>query len=61
MIVAADIDNQRSREEAGLELESAVAAAALAIGDADLASHPVVAPWREAYRRFGVKPSAHRS
>jgi DNA/RNA-binding domain of Phe-tRNA-synthetase-like protein len=61
VIVASEIDNRRSRVEAARELESAVAEAAVTIGEADLVSHPAVAPWREAYRRFGVKPSAHRS
>ncbi|MGE5334384.1 MAG: B3/4 domain-containing protein [Nitrososphaerota archaeon] len=28
---------------------------------ADIATHPAIAPWRDAYRRFGVKPSKYRS
>jgi DNA/RNA-binding domain of Phe-tRNA-synthetase-like protein len=61
VIVASEIDNLRSREEAARELETAVEEAKATAGDDDLAAHPAVAPWREAYRRFGVKPSAHRS
>jgi DNA/RNA-binding domain of Phe-tRNA-synthetase-like protein len=29
--------------------------------DGNVAEHPVVAAWRGAYRRFGAKPSEHRS
>jgi DNA/RNA-binding domain of Phe-tRNA-synthetase-like protein len=61
VIVASEINSLRSREEAARELETAVEEAKATVGDDDLASHPAVAPWREAYRRFGVKPSAHRS
>lgn len=61
VIVASEIDNRSNGIEAARELETAVEEAAARIGDDDLASHPAVAPWREAYRRFGVKPSAHRS
>jgi DNA/RNA-binding domain of Phe-tRNA-synthetase-like protein len=61
LVVASGIDNRRSHAESARELELAVAETAASTGDADLASHPAVAPRREAYRRFGVKPSAHRS
>ena len=57
IVVATGIDNRRD-DGAG---EALAAAAAQAIGGDDLANHPAVAPWREAYRRFGVKPSRHRS
>lgn len=61
VIVGREIDNQRSQVEAARLLEAAVVEANDTLGDADLASHPAVAPWRDAYRRFGVKPTAHRS
>lgn len=61
IVIASDIDNRRGGEAAAAELASAVDAAASIIGDADLATHPAVAPWRDAYRRFGVKPSRYRS
>lgn len=61
IVIASDIDNRRGGEAAAAELASAVDAAASVIGDADLATHPAVAPWRDAYRRFGVKPSRYRS
>jgi DNA/RNA-binding domain of Phe-tRNA-synthetase-like protein len=31
------------------------------LGDQDVTEHPSVAPWREAYLRFGMKPSRYRS
>lgn len=31
------------------------------LGGANVAEHPAVAAWRDAYRRFGAKPSEHRS
>ena len=61
VVVANTIDNRRNRADAGNDLVSAVAVAAAAIGEVDLATHPAVAVWREAYRRFGVKPSRYRS
>jgi DNA/RNA-binding domain of Phe-tRNA-synthetase-like protein len=61
IVIASDIDNRRGGEAAAAALASAVEVAAAAIGDADLASHPAVVPWRDAYRRFGVKPSRYRS
>lgn len=59
IVIAGNIDNRRGTEAAAAELASAAAAAAT--GSADLATHPAVAPWRDAYRRFGVKPSRCRS
>ncbi|MEX0785450.1 MAG: phenylalanine--tRNA ligase beta subunit-related protein [Dehalococcoidia bacterium] len=61
IVVASGIDNRRNRADSGNDLASAVALAAAAIGEDDLATHPAVAPWREVYRRFGVKPSRYHS
>lgn len=61
VVIADGIDNRRDGRAAAALLESSAAAAATAIGDADLVSHPAVAVWREAYRRFGVKPAKFRS
>jgi DNA/RNA-binding domain of Phe-tRNA-synthetase-like protein len=61
IVVAGGIDNRRNMAPARMELTRAVAAALDAIGDADLTTHPAIAPWREAYRRFGLKPSRYRS
>jgi DNA/RNA-binding domain of Phe-tRNA-synthetase-like protein len=55
------IDNRRAAEAtAGLVAEQTDKTAA-ALGDAEIGSHPAVAPWRAAYQRFGVKPSKTRS
>jgi DNA/RNA-binding domain of Phe-tRNA-synthetase-like protein len=61
IVVAKGIDNRRNVGDARVALASAMASTATAIGDDDIASHPAVVPWREAYRRFGVKPSRYRS
>ena len=42
-------------------LQTRCTEAARRIGDADMATYPAVAPWREAYRAFGVKPAKQRS
>jgi DNA/RNA-binding domain of Phe-tRNA-synthetase-like protein len=62
VVVASGIDNtgrKSNQDSAALAMAARVAAAA--IGEDDLASHPAIAPWREAYRRFGAKPSRYRS
>jgi DNA/RNA-binding domain of Phe-tRNA-synthetase-like protein len=61
VVVATGIDNRRAGEAAAALLAASAAAAREVIGDDDLPAHPAVAVWREAYRRFGVKPSAYRS
>ena len=61
IVVANGVDNRRDDAGASEALAAAALQAARAIGEGDLAAHPAVAPWREAYRRFGVKPSRHRS
>lgn len=61
IVIARGIDNQRNTDGVTADLDSAISLASEAIGDTDIASHPAIAPWREAYRRFGVKPSRYRS
>jgi DNA/RNA-binding domain of Phe-tRNA-synthetase-like protein len=61
MVVADGIDNQRNHEEAAAELQAAVAAGVATVDAETLAAHPAIAPWREAYRRFGMKPSRYHS
>lgn len=61
-VVVHGIDNSPSRQAAAASLMYAAAGEAAAkLGGEDIASHPAVAPWRNAYRRFGVKPSKYRS
>lgn len=53
-------DNARgSAALVALLRESEAAARERVVGN--VAEHPCVAAWREAYRRFGAKPSEHRS
>ena len=61
IVIASGIDNRVRSDAVDAALALAVLTAQGAIGDADLASHPAVAPWREAYGRFGMKPSQYRS
>ena len=61
IVVVRGIDNTRAAQECAERLAQAASDATTRLGDADLASHPAVAPWREAYRSFGVKPSKYRS
>ena len=61
IVIANDIDNRRNAGDAGAELDSAAALVSGTSAGSDIAAHPAVAPWRQAYRRFGVKPSRYRS
>lgn len=61
IVVASGIDNRRNAVETAAQLTAANAAAREALGDEDMATHPAVEPWRDAYRRFGVKPAKYRS
>jgi DNA/RNA-binding domain of Phe-tRNA-synthetase-like protein len=61
-VVAADgLDNRRSADAAEEALLAAVSTVVAETSGADFATHPAVAPWRDAYRRFGAKPSRFRS
>ncbi len=61
VVVVRGVDNARGTDECAALLRDAMAEAAQKIGDAEMAVHPAVAPWREAYRAFGVKPAKQRS
>jgi DNA/RNA-binding domain of Phe-tRNA-synthetase-like protein len=61
IVVAEGIDNRGEDEGIREALAAAIAEAAAEVAGTDLAAHPAVAPWREAYRRFGMKPSRYRS
>lgn len=60
-VVVHSIDNTRNEHECEALLLRAAAEATLRLGDADVSSHRSIAPWREAYRSFGAKPSKYRS
>jgi DNA/RNA-binding domain of Phe-tRNA-synthetase-like protein len=61
IVIARGLDNaaHERANSAGL-LADAAAAAAASAGE-DIAEHPAIAPWRQAYQAFGAKPSKYRS
>ena len=61
VVVVRGIDNTRHAAECEHLLVDSAREAAGRLGDADISTHPAVAPWREAYRSFGAKPSKYRS
>jgi DNA/RNA-binding domain of Phe-tRNA-synthetase-like protein len=64
IVVARGLNNtpEHNRKPTPAEwLAEAVKRAAAKIPDGELAEHPAIAPWREAYRAFGLKPSKFRS
>jgi DNA/RNA-binding domain of Phe-tRNA-synthetase-like protein len=61
IVVASGIDNTRNTDAAGEALLAAVSTIVASTSGVDLATQPAVAPWRDAYRRFGAKPSRYRS
>ena len=61
VVVARGIDNTRAGPAGATILMERAREAADALADGELASHPAVAPWREAYRAFGAKPSKYKS
>lgn len=61
VVVARELDNTRDAEACAALLRDAAAQAAERLDADDIATHLAVAPWREAYRAFGVKPAKFRS
>ncbi|MCU0492068.1 MAG: phenylalanine--tRNA ligase beta subunit-related protein [Chloroflexaceae bacterium] len=61
IVTAHGLDNRANADTAAALLMDAAAARATTLEGADIATHPMVAPWRAAYARFGVKPSKFRS
>ncbi len=59
--VARGVDNRRTDRAIGDELAREEDALRQRIGDAPLTEHLHIAPWREAYRRFGSKPKKYQS
>lgn len=61
VVVARGFDNadEAAAEQCRGDLERAIAAAA-ALSIDDVPKHPAIAPWRAAYRAFGIKPNDHR-
>ncbi len=61
VIVVRGVENTRSGEACAALLQGAMVQATQTVGAADIATYPAIAPWREAYRAFGVKPAKQRS
>ena len=61
IVAARNLDNHRDSAPCAALLVAAARLAAARLGDEDLATHPAVAPWRNAYRAFGAKPAKFRS
>lgn len=61
VVIVLGIDNTRATDTCAALLSAAMHDAATRIGAADMATHPAVAPWRDAYRAFGIKPAKFRS
>lgn len=62
IVIAHGINNSMSTwHEITDRLTRSASQAVDKIGDQDITEHPVVAPWRDAYRQFGMKPSKYRS
>jgi DNA/RNA-binding domain of Phe-tRNA-synthetase-like protein len=61
LVAARGVDNGGEGAEDAADLRRAEAGLAALLGGAPLTEHPRIAPWREAYRRFGAKPKDHPS
>jgi DNA/RNA-binding domain of Phe-tRNA-synthetase-like protein len=61
LVIASNINNAGTDPAPAELLASEIAATSAAFANVDMATHPVVAPWRNAYRAFGAKPAQFRS
>lgn len=61
VIAAHGVDNRVGDPEIGRLLDAAQRHAAEQLAGVAVIEHPAIAPWREAYRRFGAKPKKTRS
>lgn len=61
VVIAQGIDNRRNSPEVQKLLRAEEARIPERIGESVWSEHPHVAPWREAYRWFGAKPSKYQS
>lgn len=61
LVFVTGINNKIHADECAEILARQVAESAARLPDEDLAALPSIAPWRQAYARFGVKPSKTRS
>ncbi len=61
VVVARGVDNATPRPTLIAALRAAEARVRRQLAGVELAAHPAVAPWREAYRAFGARPKKHVS
>jgi DNA/RNA-binding domain of Phe-tRNA-synthetase-like protein len=61
VVIAHNIDNSQDREEITGLLRAAESALPAKFGDMPVIQHPYIAPWRDAYRKFGAKPKDYPS
>lgn len=61
VVVAHGVDNRGEQTELAAQLRAAEARVRALLRGATITEHPHIAPWREAYRRFGAKPKDHPS
>lgn len=61
VVVAHGVDNRPASTEVRSFLRQAEQEARRALTGAVIAEHPRIAPWRDAYRRFGARPKKHPS
>ena len=61
VVILHGIDNAQDRPEITAMLREAAAALPGKFGGAPVIEHPYIAPWREAYRKFGAKPKDNPS
>lgn len=61
LVLAHGLDNSTDNPAIRSLLRAAEATVPKKIGDKPISQHPHIAPWREAYRRFGAKPKKYPS
>jgi DNA/RNA-binding domain of Phe-tRNA-synthetase-like protein len=61
VVIAHGVDNRGQRDEVLALLRAEEARVARELAGAQIAEHPHIAPWREAYRAFGAKPKDYPS
>jgi len=61
VVVVGGINNAFRKDECAAILERQIVETSVRLPDSDLGTLPAIAPWRDAYAKFGVKPSKTRS
>ena len=61
LVIARGLDNHGSDPAITSKVREAEAALVESFREGTVTEHPRIAPWREAYRKFGAKPKKHHS